>query len=49
MLLPYLPVLNNKKIILGSQSKSRKMLVTAQVKLISKLGSQILMLFKQIC
>jgi hypothetical protein len=49
MLLPYLSVLNNKKIILGSQSKSRKMLVKAQVKLVSKLGSQILIFFKQIC
>jgi len=31
MLMPYLPILNKKKIILGSQSKSRRFLVTAQV------------------
>ena len=31
MLLPYLPVLNEKKIILGSQSKSRNELITTQV------------------
>ena len=31
MLMPYMNVLNNKKIILGSQSKSRKFLVSAQV------------------
>jgi hypothetical protein len=30
MLLPYLKVLNNKKIILGSQSKTRKELLNAQ-------------------
>lgn len=30
MLLPYLKVLNNKVIILGSQSKSRNELMTAQ-------------------
>jgi hypothetical protein len=30
MLLPYLPVLNNKRVILGSQSKSRNELVQAQ-------------------
>lgn len=30
MLLPYLKVLNKKKIILGSQSKSRKELFDAQ-------------------
>ncbi len=30
MLLPYLSVLNNKKVILGSQSKSRNSLMTAQ-------------------
>jgi len=30
MLLPYLPILNSKHIILGSQSKSRNELVQAQ-------------------
>lgn len=35
MLMPYLPVLNKKRIILGSQSKSRKFLVTAQVLMIN--------------
>jgi septum formation protein len=30
MLLPYLSVLNSKKVILGSQSKSRNQLMTAQ-------------------
>lgn len=30
MLLPYLKVLNNKTVILGSQSKSRNELMTAQ-------------------
>ncbi len=30
MLLPYLKVLNSKVVILGSQSKSRKELVSAQ-------------------
>lgn len=30
MLLPYLNILNNKKIILGSQSKSRNELMIAQ-------------------
>lgn len=34
MLLPYLPVLNAKKVILGSQSKSRRELMTATVILI---------------
>ena len=31
MLLPYLPILNQKKIILGSKSKGRNYLMTTQV------------------
>jgi len=30
MLLPYLPILNKKHIILGSQSQSRRQLIDAQ-------------------
>jgi hypothetical protein len=49
MLLPYLPVLNEKKIILGSQSKSRNELITTQVQIAQQVENKIRAHLKQIC